>query len=131
MSQDLIFLSARLPAFPGYDDEATRGSADERVRAFVGVRLAKLRERVGRTIGASDRDRIDGLILRCEFADQTYVVRLQHARLDVAGVATLAKNDRALIESVAAADDAAPADVPGLLTRVEGLLDARRGLAVG
>lgn len=62
------FLRARIPGYAGLDDAQARRLADEQVRAYVGERLAVLRDASGPA--GDDRTRLERLLLRAQFANQ-------------------------------------------------------------
>ncbi|HEV3156118.1 MAG TPA: hypothetical protein VGZ00_02110 [Candidatus Baltobacteraceae bacterium] len=126
VNDDFEFLKTRLPGFPGYEHEDSRSSSDKQVRAFVGEALARLRERSSNTLSPVDAERLDSLLLRCEFADQRYIGTLQHADFDAADLARLAKQDRAIVESVAPIFEGDATHLPAVIDRMNELFDARR-----
>jgi hypothetical protein len=99
MADDLAFLAAAVPGFPGYADEVDRRGSDERVRAFLGEALAALRNRLDGALDRPLRDRLDAAIFRCEFVDQRHVGAVERRLIRASEIETLARADRELVES--------------------------------
>lgn len=126
---DLAYLQATVPEYAGYEDEAARTATDQRVRAFVGSRLARLAETHRAQAAAETMERFDALILRCEFADQARIHELAHADLDGAAKAREIANDRALVESAESLHAIDPAAFDVAIASVDERLDARSARA--
>lgn len=62
------FLRERIPHYAGLNDAQARRLADEQVRAYAGERLAALRD--GGALSDGDRERLERLLMRAEFANQ-------------------------------------------------------------
>jgi hypothetical protein len=98
---DLDFLHANLPEFEGYDDEEARHHTDQRVRAWVGGSLADVQVRLDAALAARSelREQLEATILRCQFPDQKFVLRLDATHgIEPALKASLAACDRKLVE---------------------------------
>jgi len=106
---DLEALRSRIPGYADYGDDTARHEVDKQIRAFLGEALAAARDAV-KPEGAL-AERLDGLLLRCEFSDQRVVRAADHARFGDALVEHIHGLDRGLMEcadrvrAVAAADD--------------------------
>lgn len=73
-------IQTRVPDYTGVADPAARRASDQHLRAWAGELLATLR--TGVPAGPA-RDRLDELILACEFADQRLIMAFEeHAALD-------------------------------------------------
>ncbi len=118
MSDDLAYLTAHLPSYRGYVDEATRHDTDMRVRAFVGEKLSEARDRLA-DLSAEVADTAERLLEECMFSDQTFIRRIEHAELDAAAQAQLVAADRRLVETAASADAVAAPDFGAWLKRIE------------
>jgi hypothetical protein len=128
MNDDLEFVHGRIPGYSDYVDEAGRASSDMRVRAFVGERLASARARLGPLEPSLD-ETLETVLLRCAFADQEFVKKFEHAVLDGPALAGLVRADRRVIELGVALETCALAQLPGLLSEIDRLLDDRRSPA--
>ncbi|HEX3465449.1 MAG TPA: hypothetical protein VHS78_15480 [Candidatus Elarobacter sp.] len=93
---DLEVLRSRVPGYAGYANDAARHEVDKQIRAFLGEALAAARDRL-RPEGAL-AERLDGLLMRCEFSDQRVIRAADHARFDQPVVAHIQSLDRALVE---------------------------------
>jgi len=93
---DLELLRSRVPGYAGYADDSARHEVDKQIRAYLGEVLAAARERL-RPTGAL-LDRLDGLILRCEFSDQRIIRAADHARFGDELVAHIHRLDREIVE---------------------------------
>lgn len=122
---DLDFLQAHIPEFEGYAAEEARHATDRRVRALVGSTLADAQARLGDRLEPDTSTALEALIFRCEFPDQTFVTRFDHARLDEAAFKTLARIDRALIELAESAKSAGPDEIPAIIEEIDAQLDRR------
>lgn len=67
MSDDLTALRSHIPEYPGQNDTSSRRLSDQYVRAWLGERLGALRDRFPQSAVS---DRLDDLILHCQFGDQ-------------------------------------------------------------
>lgn len=122
---DVAFLRATVPDYAGYDDEASRTATDQRIRAFIGSRLARLAERLRGTLDAGTTERLDALILRCEFPDQRRIHALAHARLDTTEQARELAEDRRLVTLAEAAWDASLVTLGRTIAQIDADFDAR------
>ena len=108
---DLEVLTSRVPGYAGYADDDSRHEVDKQMRAFLGEALAAARDRV-KPEGAI-AERLDGLLMRCEFSDQRVIRAADHARFEDALVRRIHELDRRLLEcadrlrAIAAADELA------------------------
>jgi hypothetical protein len=98
MNDDLDYVRARIPTYVGYADEPSRHDSDKRVRAIVGEALSDAQVRFAGAFDATETAAYNELLMLCMFTDQTVIRRLEHAKLDDAGLAELVASDRALVE---------------------------------
>ncbi|HTD38038.1 MAG TPA: hypothetical protein VK669_11025 [Candidatus Limnocylindrales bacterium] len=123
---DLEALRSRMPGYAGYADDTARHEVDKQVRAFLGEALAAARDWV-KPDGAL-AERLDGLLVRCEFSDQRVIRAADHARFGDALVDHIHALDRGIMEC---ADRVRAAATPDELSReldaAARLLDERFG----
>ena len=93
---DLELLRARLPGYADYADESARHEVDKQIRAVLGEALAAARDRL-KPAGALG-ERLDGLLLRCEFADPRVIRAADHARFGASLVERVHALDREILE---------------------------------
>jgi hypothetical protein len=123
---DLEALRSRIPGYADYADDTARHEVDKQIRAFLGEALAAARDAV-KPEGAL-AERLDGLLMRCEFSDQRVIRAADHARFGDALVDHIHGLDREIVECadrVRAA--AAPDDLSRELDAAARLLDERFG----
>ena len=125
---DLEYIRERIPAYADYPDEEARHLVDMQVRAWVGEALARMRERLG-TLPQGLAERLDALMLQCEFTDQRFTRSIDHARLSEDEVDHLHVVDRQLVEAADRAATIEAAALEGYLKKLEGLF-RRRSTAV-
>jgi len=77
---DLEFIRQHIPTYADYADESARHQVDKQIRAWLGEALSDARSRLKPAESLSDR--LDGMILRCEFSDQRVIRAADHARFD-------------------------------------------------
>jgi hypothetical protein len=116
MSEELADGAAIVPGYAGHADMPARRLSDQQVRAWVGELLAALRERV--PLGEYG-DRVEALLMRCEFADQNVIHAMEDDRFAQAEyAAAIEEYDRKL---VAAANGLPSAGTGALEAVVAGL----------
>lgn len=93
---DLEYLQSRIAGYADYANDAARHQVDKQIRAWLGEALGVVRERLS-PAGALG-ERLDGLLLRCEFTDQRVVRAADHARFGAALVDRVHQLDRELVE---------------------------------
>jgi hypothetical protein len=93
---DLEFLRERVPGYADYANADARHEADKQIRAFLGEALAVERERL--TPAGPLAERLDGIILRCEFSDQRVIKAADHATFDRYLIDRVHQLDRELVE---------------------------------
>jgi hypothetical protein len=117
-------LKQKLPGFAGYAALGQRRLTDEEVRAYLGERLAGLSVRLDPT--GPTGERLDALILRTEFTNQTAFRNYENADLNAAQTETLAAADLATVELADRADGVFDVDMlPKYLDAAEAALNAR------
>ncbi|MBV8074499.1 MAG: hypothetical protein JO140_03640 [Candidatus Eremiobacteraeota bacterium] len=126
--KDLEYLHERIPAYADYAEEDDRHLVDKQVRAYVGEALSTLRERLG-TIAGGLEDRLEQVLMMCEFTNQQLMHVMDHAHFSGDEVELLHHVDHELIEI---ADRAAAIEHTALedyLSQIEALF-VRRAKAV-
>ena len=114
---------ALVPGYAGHADASARRLSDEQVRAWVGEMLVDLQDRL-----ALDgvRERVDALLLRCEFADQHVIHAIEDDRFaepDMAGV--IEAYDRKLVEAARGCTTTAAEELTVLIETLERAFDER------
>jgi hypothetical protein len=93
---DLEYLRSRVPGYADYANADARHEVDKQIRAWLGEALSEVRERLGPSGALAER--LDGLILRCEFSDQRVIRAADHARFDPGLVDRVHALDRAIVD---------------------------------
>jgi hypothetical protein len=93
---DLAFIQEHIPSYADYGDVDARHSVDKQIRAYLGEALSEARDRL--TPSGAVGERLDGILLRCEFTDQRVIRATDHARFDAKLVDRVHELDRALVE---------------------------------
>ena len=94
---DLEALQARIPGYADYADTDARHQVDKQIRAWLGEALTEARDRLKPADGLAER--LDGLLLRCEFSDQRVIRAADHARFDRELVDHVHTLDRRIVET--------------------------------
>ncbi len=123
---DLDFLRGRIAGYADYADPAARHQVDQQVRAYLGEALSEARERLQPTGALAER--LDSLLLRCEFSDQRAIRAADRAAYDRVLIDRMHALDRELVRLAdaarAAAEDGA---LSGLIAESDRVLDERFG----
>jgi hypothetical protein len=120
---DMTADAAIVPGYAGHADARARRLSDQQVRAWVGEMLAGLRERLPAD-GYSER--LDALIMQCEFGDQHVVKAIEDDRFAEPGLVELVEGcDRKLIAAASPGRETGPAGVPALLEALESAFKER------
>lgn len=123
MSEDVAAGSGPVPGYAGHADAAARRLSDAQVRAWVGEKLADLQNRLD--LGDL-RERVDALLIRCEFADFEVARVLEDECFGERGLAELVESyDRKLVDAAAGASTTTIEDVPALIASLELAFDER------
>lgn len=123
---DLEFLRSRVPRYADYANADARHEVDKQIRAWLGEALSEVRERL-RPSGAL-AERLDGLILRCEFSDQRVIRAADHARFDAGLVDHVHELDRGIVSAADQIREVTSEDALGTaLDDAARLLDERFG----
>ena len=93
---DLEVLRQRIAGYADYADVDARHQVDKQIRAYLGEALAEARDRLKPTGALAER--LDGLILRCEFSDQRVIKAADHAFFGQALVDRIHQLDRGIVE---------------------------------
>ena len=94
---DLEYLQSRIRGYADYANVDARHQVDKQIRAFLGEALSDVRDRLKPSGPLAER--IDALILRCEFSDQRVIRAADHARFDPSLVDRVHELDREIVES--------------------------------
>jgi hypothetical protein len=125
----LEFVRSRIPAYAGYANWDARHLVDRQIRAYLGEALAAAGDRL-RPSGVL-ADHLDGLLVRCQFADQRGIRALEHAHFDEALLERVHAFDRAVVEAAERLDAATEAEALGTALSGAGrALDRRSGALV-
>jgi hypothetical protein len=117
-------LKQKLPGFAGYAAMEQRHLTDEEVRAYLGERLAGLSVRLEPS--GSTGERLDALILRTEFTNQTVFRVFENVTLDAEQTQAVAAADLAAVELADRADSVFDLDMlPKYVDEAEAALNAR------
>lgn len=123
MSEDVTAQPALVPGYAGHGDAAARRRSDQQVRAWVGELLVDLGDRLPLE---GVRERVDALLMRCEFADQHVVHAIEDDRFAEPGLAAALEDyDRKLVAAAGASSTAAPDELSGMLAAIERAFDER------
>jgi hypothetical protein len=126
---DLAAIRAAIPDYADYADVDARHQTDKQVRAYLGEALSEARERL-RPAGDL-AERLDGLILRCEFTDQRVMRAADHARVDATLAARVHELDRRLVDCADRVRTAGTAEeLARVLDDIACALDERAGAFV-
>lgn len=120
-------IRAKIPAFPGYDDEASRMKSDELVRSYAGEALVRLNVNHADYL-SQQADEYGDLLLRCGFANQEAFKPYQHAKLSAAQIEALAECDAALIEVAGRAASIERGDLDAYVKDMRDAFDRRDNL---
>jgi hypothetical protein len=93
---DLESLRSRVPGYADYANADARHEVDKQIRAWLGEALSEVRERL--LPSGALAERLDGLILRCEFSDQRVIRAADHASFDPELVDRVHALDRAIVD---------------------------------
>jgi hypothetical protein len=126
---DLDYLHSRIPAYADYSDEDARHLVDKQVRAYVGEALSVVRERLTPVVGPEQAERLEEVLMQCEFTDQKFVTKMDHAHLTDEDVEHLHVVDHALIEIADRSKSVELESLEGYLAEISDLF-ARRVKAV-
>jgi hypothetical protein len=123
MSEDMASQPALVPGYAGHGDAAARRRSDQLLRAWVGELLVDLQDRLG---VEEVRERVDALLMRCEFADQHVVHAIEDDRFGQDDFAVAIEDyDRRLVEAAGACPTVAAAGLTVLLEAIERAFVAR------
>jgi len=93
---DLEIIRQRIQDYADYANTDARHQVDKQVRAYLGEALSEARDRLKPAEALAER--LDGLILRCEFSDQRVIKASDHASFGPALVDRVHELDRELVE---------------------------------
>ena len=93
---DLELLQSRIAGYADYGNADARHQVDKQIRAWLGEALSEVRDRLKPADALAER--IDGLILRCEFSDQRVIRAADHARFDQKLIDRVHELDREIVE---------------------------------
>ncbi len=126
MTDDLAYVRSHIPDYRAYDDEPARHDSDERVRAYVGERLAQAQTRLAGTFDENTQKMLDEVLMRCMFTDQVFIRKFEHARLEAPMVNAFVRSDRQLIEHGELFVNATTQSMSDLLVELDKLFEYRR-----
>jgi hypothetical protein len=106
-----------VPDYAGHSDAVARRRSDQQVRAWVGELLVDLQDRLPLD---GVRERVDALLVRCEFADQDVVRAIEDERFGAAEFAVAIEDyDRKLVAAAGACPTVTAAELSGLIESIE------------
>ncbi len=106
-----------IPAYAGHEDAPARRLSDQQIRAWVGERLAALRERLP---AAAAIPAFDDILVHCQFGDQHVIKALEDDRFADPGMAAKVEaEDENLLEAVAPSDTVDAAGAPAFLAALQ------------
>ncbi len=94
---DLELLQSRIPGYADYGGLDARHQVDKQVRAWLGEALSEARDRLEPTGAVADR--LEGMLLRCEFTDYRVIRAADHARFGQELVDHVHALDRRIVEA--------------------------------
>ncbi len=125
MNEELTEIRRSIPDYAGIDDVPARRLSDQQVRAWVGERLATLRERLAPDLGTAAAA-LDDVILRCEFGDQRVIRAIETQRFDDPAFAErLSAANARLIGAAAGSESVGAAGVAAFVAAVDAALTSR------
>jgi len=112
-----------VPGYAGHADAPARVLSDQQVRAWVGETLADLPEPLP---DGGLQDRLDALLVRCEFGDPHVSRALEDDRFGQPDLAALVEaRDRALVEAASRVRTTGPEGLGAVLEALERTFDER------
>jgi hypothetical protein len=124
---DVAFVRERIESYADYTNDDARRLADEQIRAYVGEALARVRERLAPTGVAAET--LEGVLLRCQFADQA-VIRALDDDVTADDLAALHAFDRELVGLADGADVIEKAGLDAYVARVDATIERRARLVI-
>ncbi len=123
MKADMPETGAIVPGYAGHEDVQARHMSDQQVRAWVGERLADLQ---GRIPMGGYQDRVDALLMRCEFTDQHLIRAIEDDRFaEPDAAAAVEEYDRKLVALANSSTSTSAGTLGTLLDGLEGAFDER------
>lgn len=123
MSEDLTGRTELVPGYAGHSDRRSRRLSDQQVRAWVGEILADLRPRLA---AAGLAERLDDLLLHCEFGNQHVIRAIEDDRFAAPDAAEMVERaDRTVVEAANRLKAAPPEHVPAALDVLERTFNER------
>jgi hypothetical protein len=117
-----------VPDYAGHADAVARRLSDQQVRSWAGELLTGLRERLP---PGEVQERLDALLLRCEFGDQHVVRALEDESFSQPELAAMVESyDHKVADAAKAAATAPPEEVMAALGVLERFFD-ERAAAIG
>jgi hypothetical protein len=123
MSEDAASPALPVPDYAGHVDAVARRRSDQQVRAWVGELLVDLQDRLPLD---GVRERVDALLMRCEFADQHVIRAVEDDRFREADFATAVEDyDRKLVAAAEGCRTVTAAGLNALIDAIEQAFNAR------
>jgi hypothetical protein len=130
MTDEMIQVRTAITDYAGHVDVHARRLADQQVRAWVGERLAALRERL--PIPSDLAAAFEDLLLHCQFGDQHVIKAIEDNRFaDPEHVAVLEAEDSKLLTLAAGADRVDAAGLPALVAALQATFRERTAAILG
>jgi hypothetical protein len=123
MSEEPAAGAAIVPGYAGHADMLSRRLSDQQVRAWVGELLAGMRERVA---AGEQQERLEALLMRCEFADQHVIHAIEDDRFARPEYAAMLEDyDRKLVAASSGCSTVTAGELAALLEGLERAFDER------
>lgn len=125
---DLAFVRGRIESYADYTNDRDRLLSDEQIRAYAGEALARVLERLQPSGRAAES--LAGVLLRCQFADQSVVRALDSDDVSPAEIAEFHAADRELVVLADRADSVDAGALEAYVAQLDVALDRRVQIAL-
>jgi hypothetical protein len=126
---DLSFLRERVESYADYTNDRDSQLSDEQIRAYVGVTLAGIFERLEPS--GPGAEALARVLLRCQFADLVVARSLESNVATASDLAAFHAADRHLISLAGQADAIDAAGLAAYCAQIDAALDERAAVITG